>query len=60
MKTLVTNIGTLVSGNIRAPLLAADSRVIQDGRVAMTPGRSTRGTRSARGRLATFPALRRC
>src|SRR5574342_1242390 len=31
MKTLVRNIGRLVSGDIRRPLLDADSLVIQDG-----------------------------
>src|SRR2546425_2650981 len=34
MKTLVRNIGTLVSGDIARPLLDADSLVIRDGRIA--------------------------
>ena len=34
MKTLIRNIGTLVSGDIRGPLLDADSLVISDGRIA--------------------------
>src|SRR2546428_1301151 len=34
MKTLVRNIGTLVSGDIGRPLLDADSLVIRDGRIA--------------------------
>jgi enamidase len=34
MKTLVRNIGRLVSGDIRRPLLEADSLVIQDGLIA--------------------------
>src|SRR2546427_5335205 len=33
MKTLVHNIGTLVSGHIRRPLLDADALVIRDGRI---------------------------
>ena len=33
MKTIIRNIGTLVSGDIRAPQLDADSIVIQDGRI---------------------------
>ena len=34
MKTLIRNIGTLVSGDIHTPLLDADSIVITDGRIA--------------------------
>src|SRR2546422_3781443 len=34
MKTLVRNIGTLVSGDIGRPLLDADSLVIREGRIA--------------------------
>jgi enamidase len=34
MKTLVRNIGALVSGDIRRPMLDADSLVIEDGRIA--------------------------
>jgi enamidase len=34
MKTLVRNIGLLVSGDIRRPLLDADSLVLHDGRIA--------------------------
>ena len=34
MKTLVRNIGRLVSGDIRGPLLDADSLVIEDGLIA--------------------------
>ena len=33
MKTLVRNIGTLVSGDIGRPLLDADALVIRDGRI---------------------------
>jgi enamidase len=33
MKTVITNIGQLVSGNIRRPRLDADSLVITDGRI---------------------------
>jgi enamidase len=34
MKTVVRNIGQLVSGDIRRPLLDADSIVVRDGRIA--------------------------
>lgn len=34
MKTLIRNIGTLVTGDIAAPLADADSVLIQDGRIA--------------------------
>jgi enamidase len=34
MKTLIRNIGQLVSGDIRMPLLDADSLVISDGKIA--------------------------
>ena len=34
MKTLIRNIGQLVSGDIRTPLLDADSLVITDGKIA--------------------------
>jgi len=34
MRTLITNIGTVVSGDIDAPLAAADSILIEDGRIA--------------------------
>ncbi len=34
MKTLIRNIGQLVSGDIHTPLLDADSLVIEDGRIA--------------------------
>jgi enamidase len=34
MKTLIRNIGQVVSGDIRQPLLDADSIVIRDGRIA--------------------------
>src|SRR5260370_8540813 len=34
MKTLIRNIGALVSGDIRRPLLDADSLVIVDGKIA--------------------------
>ena len=34
MRTLIRNIGTLVSGDIRRPLLDADSIRIEDGRIA--------------------------
>ncbi len=34
MKTLIRNIGTLVSGDIRQPILDADSIVIHDGTIA--------------------------
>jgi imidazolonepropionase-like amidohydrolase len=33
MKTLIRNIGTLVSGDIRRPILDADSLVIGDGKI---------------------------
>ena len=33
MKTLIRNIGTLVSGDIRNPLLDANSFVIGDGKI---------------------------
>ena len=34
MKTLLRNIGTLVSGDLRRPLLDADSLVLRDGKIA--------------------------
>ena len=34
MKVLLRNIGTLVSGELRRPLLDADSLVLRDGRIA--------------------------
>jgi enamidase len=34
MKTLLRNIGTLVSGDLRRPLLDADSLVLSDGKIA--------------------------
>ena len=34
MRTLVRNIGTLVSGDIRQPVLDADSIVIRAGKIA--------------------------
>jgi enamidase len=42
MKTLVTNIGVLVSGDIRRPVLDADSLLLQDGLIA-TIGRGLDG-----------------
>lgn len=34
MRTLITNIGTVVSGDIEAPIAHADSILIEDGRIA--------------------------
>ncbi len=34
MKTLIRNIGTLVSGDLRRPLLDADAVLVRDGRIA--------------------------
>ena len=34
MKTLIRNIGALVSGDIRRPILEGDSLLIRDGKIA--------------------------
>ena len=48
MRTLITNIGTLVTGDIDAPLADADSILIEDGRIAAV-GRGLDGDAGAGG-----------
>jgi enamidase len=59
MRTLITNIGTVVSGDIEAPIADADSILIEDGRIAAV-GRGLEGDGAqvidARGTTA-FPGL---
>jgi enamidase len=59
MRTLITNIGTVVSGDIEAPIADADSILIEDGRIAAI-GRGLDGDGAqmidARGTTA-FPGL---
>jgi enamidase len=50
MRTLITNIGTLVTGDIDAPLADADSILIEDGRIAAV-GRGLDGDAGAGGRV---------
>lgn len=37
-KTVITNIGTIVSGDIQAPILSGDTIVIEDGKIAAIGG----------------------
>jgi enamidase len=59
MRTLITNIGTVVSGDMEAPIADADSILIEDGRIAAV-GRGLEGDGAqvidARGTTA-FPGL---
>lgn len=50
MRTLITNIGTLVTGDIDAPIADADSILVEDGRIAAV-GRGLNGDAGAGGRL---------
>lgn len=50
MRTLITNIGALVTGDIDAPIADADSILIEDGRIAAI-GRGLDGDAGAGGRL---------
>jgi enamidase len=50
MRTLITNIGALVTGDIDAPVADADSILIEDGRIAAV-GRGLDGDAGAGGRL---------
>lgn len=50
MRTLITGIGTVVSGDISDPLLDADSILIEDGRIAAV-GRGLDGDAGAGGAL---------
>jgi enamidase len=50
MRTLITNIGTVVSGDIDAPIADADSILIEDGRIAVV-GRGLDRDAGSGGRL---------
>lgn len=50
MRTLITNIGTVVSGDIDAPIADADSILVEDGRIAAI-GRGLEGGAGSGGRL---------
>jgi enamidase len=50
MRTLITNIGALVTGDIDAPVADADSILIEDGRIAAV-GRGLDGDAGTGGRL---------
>jgi enamidase len=50
VRTLITNIGTVVTGDIDAPLADADSILIEDGRIAAV-GRGLDGSAGAGGSL---------
>ena len=50
MRTLITNLGTIATGDIAAPLVDADSILIEDGRIVAV-GRGLDGDAGAGGRL---------
>jgi enamidase len=50
MRTLIRNIGTLVTGDVDAPIADGDSILIEDGRIAAV-GRGLDGNAGAGGRL---------
>ena len=50
MRTLIRNIGTLVSGDIARPVLDADSILLEDGRITAI-GRGLDGSAGAGGAL---------
>ena len=52
MRTLITNLGTIATGDIDAPLADADSILIEDGRIAAV-GRGLDADAGAGGRLDT-------
>ena len=57
MRTLITGLGEVVSGDIAAPLLDADSILIEDGRIAavgrgIARGRRHRDRRQGRDRVS--------